>query len=95
MQVGGERLGRVGIAVAGQERRAMARFGVARRRLAGMERPVEVWPDKLRQGVWRVAARWGLWRHGRHGGVRHGGGRCEMARFGRNGVGAAVGTVLD
>ena len=42
MQVGGERLGRVGIAV------------------AGMERPVEVWPDKLRQGVWRVAARWGL-----------------------------------
>lgn len=54
MQVGGERLGRVGIAV------------------AGMERPVEVWPDKLRQGVWRVAARWGLWRHGRHGIGRQG-----------------------
>ena len=37
MQIGGERLGRVGIAVAGQERRGMARFGMVRRRLAGME----------------------------------------------------------
>ena len=41
MQVGGERLGRVGIAVAGQERRGMARFGMVRRRLAGMEKPVK------------------------------------------------------
>jgi hypothetical protein len=45
MQVGGERLGRVGIAVAGQERRDMARFGVARRRLAGMEGSVMVGDD--------------------------------------------------
>ena len=33
----------------------------------GKDRCGEKWNGQSRQGVWRVAARWGLWRHGRHG----------------------------
>ena len=56
MQVGGERLGRVGIAVAGQDRCGVG--GVARGVWLGTE--MQAWKSQLRQGVWRVAARWGL-----------------------------------
>ena len=83
MQVGGERLGRVGIVrvAVGQARRGALWSGVdGRHGNAGMALEDKVgtdvewhgeswqaWKSQLRQGVWRVAARWGLWRHGRYG----------------------------
>ena len=75
MQVGGERLGRVGIAVAGQERRAMARFGVARRRLAGMEKPVKA-RGMEGSGTVGIMEAWQAWR------VQVG---CEVDGSGGNG----------
>jgi len=53
------------------EERSVGR-GRARSGLDGIGLQWQAWKGHLRQGVWRVAARWGLWRHGRHGIGRQG-----------------------
>ena len=84
MQVGGERLGRVGIAVAGMEKLVKAR-GMEGSGTVGIMEAWQAWSGCSGRDCSGLTGS-GWLRHGRYGGVRYGGGRCEMARFGRRGA---------